>query len=438
MPDTLLPPQLSWTLPRKILFRFFFIYLILYTSPWYVLDSIPGLDYVTGLYFKAFEWLVIKANEHMFQVFGIKHVQPVYNGSGDTSYDWAANCFMLAVAAAVAAVWSVIDRKRKSYTQLNYLLCLFIRYALALIAFSYGINKVFALQMPFPSVSQLATPLGDLLPMRLSWLFIGYSSPYQIFSGVMEVLVALLLLYRRTATLGIMIATAVFVNVMMLNLCYDIPVKLYSMNLVLMCGYLLANEYRRIACFFVLNKPAAACTVYHYTLPKKWMRVTRIVIKAGVVFLMGKSVYDTLGYARESGVTKVHKDFKPGVYTVNRYIKNNDSLPAGAADSTRWKDFIIENNGSGSIGSSDTLFRKRYGRGYFVFDVDTLQPVISLKKTRQDTASLLAFRYALPDSNTIQLWGLRHNDSLFIELKRSARHFQLAERQFHWLSEANR
>ena len=45
-----------------------------------------------------------------------------------------------------------------------------------------------------PTLSQLATPLGDLLPMRLSWLFIGYSTPYQVFSGVMETVAGLLLL----------------------------------------------------------------------------------------------------------------------------------------------------------------------------------------------------------------------------------------------------
>jgi hypothetical protein len=92
----------------------------------------------------------------------------------------------------------------------------------------------------------------------------------------------------------------------------------------------------------------------------------------------------------------------------------------------------------GSINTADTMFRKRYGRGYFVFDVDTLQPIINFKKNGQSATNILSLQYRLPDSNTIQLWGMQNSDSLFIELKRSTRHFQLAERQFHWLSEANR
>ena len=92
----------------------------------------------------------------------------------------------------------------------------------------------------------------------------------------------------------------------------------------------------------------------------------------------------------------------------------------------------------GSINTRDTMFRVRYGRGYFAFDVDSIQPVINFKKSMQDGLPRLSLRYQVIDSNTIQLWGRQKNDSLFIELKKSNRHFQLAEKQFHWLSEANR
>lgn len=438
MPDTLQPEKASWSLIKKTLFRFFFIYFILYASPWSWLDVIPGADYLIVFYDRFFEWLVIKANANFFRVFNIKNVKQVFNGSGDTSYNWAANYLMLVLALGGAIIWSVLDRKRKSYRQLNYVLCLFVRYTLALVAFGYGVQKIFALQMPFPMISQLATPLGDLLPMRFSWLFIGYSTPYEVFSGVMELLVALLLLYKRTATLGVLIATAVFLNVMMLNLCYDIPVKLYSMNLVLMCLYLVANDFDRIACFFVFNKPAATCSVYHYLLVKKWMRITRIILKLAIVFFMGKGFYDTIQYAGESDKVVQHKDFKKGMYDVTQYVINKDTMPLLVTDTLRWRDVIFENNEMGSINTRDTMFRKRYGRGYFIFDVDSLQPIINFKKTMQDTAARLSLRYQMTDSNTIRLWGKQKDDSLFIELKRSNRHFQLAEKQFHWLSEANR
>ncbi len=438
MTSSILQPNTPWPLIKKIFFRFFCIYFFLYSSPWNWLGDIPGMGYLLGFYNDLMEWGVIKANRHFFQVFNVKEVQQVYNGSGDTSYSWAANYLVLSLAATGALIWSVADRKRRAYRQLNYLLCLLLRYTLAITAFSYGIQKVFALQMPFPMLSQLATPLGDFLPMRFSWLFIGYSAPYEIFSGVMEVFAALLLVYRRTATMGTLVATAVFTNVMMLNLCYDIPVKLYSMNLVLMCIYLVVNESKRILCFFVLNRPADACAVYQYPLSKKWMRVTRIVLKLGIFIIMGLSFYNALQYARQVESYTEDKNFKTGVYDVVKYVLNKDTIPALVTDTIRWQNLIIEKNGLGSIQTKDSSFRRRYGRGYFSFSVDTLQSLIYLKKNMQDSVTLFSFHYLQPDSNTIQLRGLKNKDSLFIELKRSNRHFQLAEKQFHWLSEANR
>ena len=435
MPEALQTETPVWRLWQKLFFRFFFIYFIFYLSPWSWLSIIPGVDFLLNYYNDLIEWLVIKANANFFHVFGVKNVHPVQNGSGDTSYSWAENYFYIVIAVIGCIVWNVIDRKRRGYRQLNYLLCLVIRYALALNAFGYGFDKIFALQMPFPQISQLATPLGDFLPMRFSWLFIGYSTPYEIFSGVMEVLAGSLLLWRRTTTLGVLIATAVFTNVMMLNLCYDIPVKLFSMNLVLMCFYLLANEYHRIACFFILNKPAALCNVYHYPLTKKWMRVTRIVLKLGIIFIIGKGISE-LPKMYKMYVNKTDlKPVKSGVYDVVKFVVNKDTLPPLLTDTLRWQDVIFEKGGNGSIKTSDTSFRRRYGRGYFYYTSDTISHTLYFHKNPKDS---FAMSFQMPDSNTILLNGKKQNDSLYVELRKSNRHFQLAEKQFHWLSEANR
>lgn len=55
-----------------------------------------------------------------------------------------------------------------------------------------------------------------------------------------------------------------------------------------------------------------------------------------------------------------------------------------------------------------------------------------------ESLPLFKLTYEIPDSNTIRLYGMIRKDSMFAELKRTSRHFQLAERQFHWLSEYNR
>ncbi len=51
--------------------------------------------------------------------------------------------------------------------------------------------------MGFPTTSQLATPLGDLLPMRFSWLFIGLAD-LSDFLKDRPTVAGLLLLFRPT------------------------------------------------------------------------------------------------------------------------------------------------------------------------------------------------------------------------------------------------
>ncbi len=435
MQTALQPAAGVWPAWKKLLFRFFFIYLALQMAPWTWLDEVPGVNYVTRYYGQAAEWLVNLANAMLFHV---KTVLVPMNGSGDTSYGWAQLCTLLSLAFIGCLVWTLLDAKRPAYTHLNYWLCLFARYYVALMAFAYGIIKLFALQMPFPNLHQLATPLGDFLPMRLSWMFIGYATPYQVFSGVMETIAGLLLLYRKTATMGIMFATAVFINVMMLNLCYDIPVKIFSMQLVFTCLFLLANEGNRIICFFILNKPANVCSLYHFTYPKKWMRIARIVLKTVFVAVaVGVTLYTSWDYYQQDHTPPGKQPVKNGVYDVAVFAVNKQNIPLSLSDTLRWQDVIFE-NGTGSIKTTDTAFRHRYQRSYFAYVADSAAPVLHFKKQPGDSLSILSFRYQLPDTNTIRLWGMQRGDSLYVELKLTNRHFQLAEKQFHWLSEANR
>jgi hypothetical protein len=425
----------TWPLWRRIAFRFFFIYIVLNASPLGWLDAVPGFNYLLRFYYVFVDWVVTKANSLFF------HVRPVLvpvNGSGDTSWGWAEVWTALSIAIIGCMVWSILDRKRLNYTKLNYWLCLIARYYVAMIALSYGILKVLALQMYFPNLHQLATPLGDLLPMRLSWLFIGYSKSYQVFSGVMEVFVGLLLLNRRTATLGAFLSVGVFANVMMLNLSYDIPVKIFSMHLTFISMFLLANEASRLFYFFVLNKPAPIADAYHFHYTQKWMRIGRIIAKVVfIVLAVVVPIINNLQYYKETHAAPAKQSLGNGVYEVKTYAINNKEIPLTLSDTLRWQDFILE-NGTGSIKTGDTTFRQRYKRGYFAYTTDSVNHLFKIKKLPADSLWMGSFLYETPDASTIKLRGKLRNDSLYIELRKTNRHFQLAEKQFHWLSERNR
>jgi hypothetical protein len=426
----------QWNFTQKFLFRFFFIYFMISIAPWTWLENIPYVAEATVPWYWLQDQIVQIANRSIFKVY--KELVPL-NGSGDTSWAWTHLWFFTLFSLIVAAIWSAVDRNKPSYPRWNYLLVTVVRYNVAMVSFGYGIIKLFALQMWFPSLSQLATPLGEYLPMRFSWMFIGYSAPYQIFSGAAEVLAGLLLFNRKTATLGALVALAVFTNVMAMNLSYDIPVKLFSTHLVLMSLFLVLQEYKRILCFFVFNQTTAAGTLYEITLTKKWQRITRYVLKGlFVICIIIFPFYNS--YERYVDAKKMSDQdpIRSGIYDVADFVINKDTIPAIVGDSTRWTHFILQPGTTGSLISSDTVFRKAYGRSYFGYFVDSTKQQIEFRWAGKQTDSLFTLKYTIPDSSTILLRGPVKGDTLFVRLKRTNKQYRLAEKQFHWLSEYNR
>jgi hypothetical protein len=340
-------------------------------------------------------------------------------------------------------VWSLVDRRPRDHRRLAYWLRQAMRYYVASAALGYGFIKLALLQMTFPSTSQLATPLGDLLPMRFSWLFIGYSATYQFFSGAMETLAGLLLLYRRTVTAGLFVAVGAFANVVMINLAYDVPVKLYASHLFACSALLLAFDAPRLVRFLVLNQPAPATAAYDRPFAGGWRRGVAVAAKAFLLlqFLVLPAWGTWQRWQNAQAEARRPTPFPVGVYDVTRFVVGRDGVPASVADTLRWRDVIFDSPGGGSVGTHDAIFWQRYGRGYFRFRADTVAHTVALWKTStvpRDSTFLFTLRYAVPDARTVRLDGVIRGDSVHVELSRSARHFQLAERLFHWLSEYNR
>ena len=72
----------------------------------------------------------------------------------------------------------------------------------------------------------------------------GASKTYTIFSGFAEVIGGFLLFGRRTRTFGEpWLVFAVMMNVFMMNMSYDIPVKIYSFHLMLMAFFAMMLDY---------------------------------------------------------------------------------------------------------------------------------------------------------------------------------------------------
>jgi hypothetical protein len=97
---------------------------------------------------------------------------------------------------------------------------------------TYGVLKVIELQFSPPTPDRLIQTYGESSPMGLIWTLMGFSSLYCFFGGAGEVLGGLLLSLRRTTLLGALVCIGVLANVVMINLSFDVPVKLFSSHLL--------------------------------------------------------------------------------------------------------------------------------------------------------------------------------------------------------------
>jgi uncharacterized membrane protein YphA (DoxX/SURF4 family) len=239
-----------WSFSKKLAFRFFCLLFVLYIffNP---NGFLPYADVAFDYYIKPFHGIIPWIGKNILHL--SSDITVFTNGSGDTTYDFVVVFFIAIISAAGCIIWSLLDRKRKSYNNLYYWLTAIVRYYLAFTLFSYGFVKIYKLQFPSPSPHRLLEPFGNASPMGLAWTFVGYSQGYNYFTGFGEVIGGLLLLFKRTTTLGALLALVIVGNIMAINYCFDIPVKLLSTALVIMSLFLLARDIKRLTNFFILN-----------------------------------------------------------------------------------------------------------------------------------------------------------------------------------------
>ena len=228
----------EWTLATRIGFRFVFTYFFLYITPGAV--GSLGRNEKVGSYHAFFIELWHQIVPWVgTTILGLKgDLTEVPTGSGDQLYDYVLILCIFLTAVLITVIWSLLDRKRRNYEQLYQWLRLFVRLVLAGTMMLYGASKLWPMQFDPLLLGALVDPLGHLSPMGLLWTFMGYSRAYSFFAGAGEMLGGILLIVPRFSTLGALVSLAVLSNVLMLNFCYDVPRKIYTVHLVLMAMFL--------------------------------------------------------------------------------------------------------------------------------------------------------------------------------------------------------
>lgn len=412
----------SWV--RRIASRSVTLYALVYMLPFPL--GFPGTERVAALVTSAKAWPIVTLGRAL----GVE-LSTVQSGSSDGLLAWwsAGSYGLLALAAGTLIV--ALTRRSPHDERWRRIGRTALRYFVGATMLVYGAVKVFKSQFPALEPSDLQVTYGDSTPMGLLWRMMGSSTGYTVLTGAVEVTGALLLFFRRTTLLGVVLLSIALVQVVALNLAFDVPVKLGSMHLLAFTLVLGAPHARRTIAF-LLGAPTQAFRESGLAeeLPRarRALQVLKTVVVVGTVGIVS---FESFAAWRTWG------DGKPdaplvALYDVTDMRVDRAEGPAATVDGAdacagRWHRVTMDRNGFVAFGA-------RGGLQGFAFEYDAearaLVVVSSAGRLASEPGSTSA------DAETIRLEGTLGGRPAIVELRRvPAASIPLTSHETRWVTE---
>lgn len=425
--DVAPPPTLEWNPVRKILFRFSFLYYFFYCFP-FPLTILPFTEAVLKPYQWIWDRVVPMVGWMAFRI--DSENRP--SGSGDTTFDWMQLFTLLLLSTVGTAIWTWLGRRQTAYPRLQVWLRTYVRFFLAGFMISYGAAKAIKSQFAFPSLDELLQPIGESSPMGLVWDFMGASTAYTMFSGIAEMLGGVLLAFRRTALLGALVSIGAMLNVLMLNLCFDVPVKLFSAHLLIMGVFLTLPHLGRLVNLLVLNRRVEKAEEPRLFASPKPDRIVHAALAAFLILFAGWSLYGSWQDSRQYG------DLMPrpplyGIWTADELVVDGVARPPLLTDATRWRYLVFSYPEFLAIRLMDSS--SPTGQQFYKLKVDEAKRTLALTKYKDPRwRAVLTYRKLAPD--VLELEGTMDGQKVRSRLRRmDENRFMLVSRGFHWVNE---
>lgn len=449
----------AWAAWEKILFRvaivFFALLIVPVTVEWYtkLFSSKTLFEFFSALNSYRTDFVKIPGESGRW---------------GLASYaNWGV---ALLIALVIAGIWTLAVRKRerREYNELYYWIRTFARYRIGIGIIAFGFLKLYPMQMPFPSISNLEATIGEYTAYKIYWQSVGVVIWYEIFLGFIEILAGALMFFRATSVLGAVINLGVLYNIAHANHAYDGGVHVYSAYFSLLSAFVLAHEVPYVWKLLIREKdvnPVEYVPVYQV----KWLTYglagLKYAIVTGFVF-----VYGWLRYDMHYNQLRLKEPKTPGLagaagfYNVTEFRINNNTLPYSPLDTVRWQNVVFEKfstliyqvnrpvgislaNGTPQTKDVDRSYELAGiggGRRFFYYAADTRRNVLLLqdknrlrneedggrsrnaKAAGADSIPPLAWHFERPSRDRIILSGLDENkDSLYVVLDRVHRDYAL-------------
>jgi hypothetical protein len=432
----------EWKTWEKALFRFFFLFFLILIIP---------IDWRFYRELFSIHWTHLHFHDLLDLAKYQLHILPE-----DSTPQWGIGSFanwgiVVLISLAGAAIWGRVDGRRKEYTVLYYWLRVIVRYRLAIILIAYGFIKVFPLQMPYPSLSNLLTNYGDFYAWKIYFQTLGISPKYESFLGFVEILAAFLLFNRRTTTFGVGLIFGFIGNVAVANGFYDIGEQALSTFIVLMAAFLFVQDIPRLYHLLVKEK-ATLANRFHPVFSQGRLRKIRLGLRAAFlvfVVVFAYKVFDnfTNDPYKIPHTPGLHNAY--GYYNVKEFILNKDTIPYSKTGPNRWQDVVFEkwstltirdnrpvliDKSSGEAAHEKDIDRNYElagfaGRHYYYYEADTVNHTLALENKNKDLHNERLFlSYDRPNDSTILLSGIDQNkDSIRVVLEKIDKKYMMFE-----------
>ena len=418
-------PSPAWGPVKRFLLRFGFVYFLFVMVP-FDLSVLPFGRAIMKPYETFWESMATSVGR---QVFGVSFNIIEMNGSGDTTYDYVRTFCHLVLAVLLGLLWTILDRKRSRDPRLYKWFRVFLRFSLAMAMIVYGTAKLIPTQFGSIGFYRLLQPFGDASPMGLLWAFMAASPAYTAFTGAAETLGGLLLIPRRTTLLGALVSAAVLTQVVMLNFCYDVPVKLFSSHLLVMALVIAAPDLRRLAGLFLFNRRVEPVEMRPLFASRRLNRVAAAVWAIGLV---GYTVYSLYG-AYQSNKQYGFLAPKPplyGVWEVEEIVVDGTVRPPLLTDEERWRRVVVE-----EFGYLGIQRMKDSRAGFYKLVQDSAKRTLTLEEIR-DPKKKYVLSYRRPKPEILTMEGPFKDQKIRARLRRvDMSEFLLINRGFHWINE---
>jgi hypothetical protein len=391
-PDVSAQDTPAWPAAMRVAFRFCVLYFGLFVLATQISGSmLPN----AAFYYRGLGRLWPLRELTMWvaaHVFGTSIAADEITSNGEPLFFWVQTFWILLAALAGTIAWSFVDRSRRDYGRAHEWFRLFVRFALAASMFEYGMTKVIPTQFPAPSLETLVTPAGDLTLSAMLWTSIGASPAYEIFTGCVEILGAVLLVVPQTTLLGALVTLAAATQVFALNMTFDIGLKLISLHLMLLALFLLAPDVSRLASVVLRNRsaaPRAEVALWRTPGARRLALLAQLVIGA---YLLGMYAVINVRFWEVGGGGRPRSALY-GIWNIEQMsVDGVMQAPVLNDYDRRWRRVIFEDPKTASVQRTDDSF------AHYDVSIDTAGKTLEIRKTAsRQWRTQFAYEQSAPD-----------------------------------------